>query len=203
MLYRVQFFSSTEFSYWVQHNRFSVHGDTCSQLFLGDESDRMEVYPLRTESHSGEALQDFSRQVGLAQSIKTDNAKTEVGRVWTQHCREHCINQLATEPHHPWQNKAERGIGDLERMVRRCMRIFGAPANVHDWCQKWCADVRNHLASRILKWRTPMEKSTGDTPDISSFQFHFWEPIWYFWPIRQFPRRIWSLWTRRSQTDPW
>lgn len=62
------------------------------------------------------------------------------------------------------------------------MRAFGAPLSRHAWCQRWCADVRNHLASRKLNWRTPTEKMTGDTPDISVFRFHFWEPVWYYDP---------------------
>ena len=40
--------------------------------------------------------------------------------------------------------------------------------------------MRNHLASRKLKWRTPQEKLSGNTPDISGFRFHFWEEVEYF-----------------------
>ena len=60
------------------------------------------------------------------------------------------------------------------------MRAFDAPLNRHGWCQQWCARVRNSLASRKLGWRTPEEKLTGDTPDISVFRFHFWQEIEYY-----------------------
>ena len=70
-------------------------------------------------------------------------------------------------------------------MVQVSMHTFGAPLGKHDWCQKWCCDVHNHLAQRSLDWKTPMEVSTGSTPDISVFCFHFWEPIWYYEPIKQ------------------
>ena len=31
-----------------------------------------------------------------------------------------------------------------------------------------------------INWRTPTEKLTGETPDISVFRFHFWQEVeWY------------------------
>lgn len=169
----------------------SVDGDVCSQLFLGRKSDYMYVHPMKKESHSFRALQDFGRKVGLPKEIKTDNASTEVGTKWTNWCRDHCIDTKYTEPHSPWQNIAEQGIGNLGTMVRRCMRVFKVPLSRHAWCQKWCADVRNVLASRKLDWRTPTEILTGDTPDISVFRFHFWEHIEYFDPTMKQPHDGW------------
>ena len=154
--------------------------ETCSQIFFGKDSDFMYVKPLKSESHSFTALEDFGREIGIPNTLKTDNAKTEVGRKWTDWCRKYLVSTKFTEPHHPWQNYSEQGIGELGRMVRRCMRAFGAPMSRHGWCQLWCCRVRNCLASRKLNWRTPTEKLTGDTPDISPFRFHFWEEIeWY------------------------
>ena len=40
----------------------------------------MFVKPLKSESQSFTALKDFGRQIGIPQSIKTDNAKTEIER---------------------------------------------------------------------------------------------------------------------------
>ena len=152
-------------------------GETCSQLFIGQKTDYMSVYPLKTESHNRTALQDFGRTIRIPSGIKSDNAKSETGEKWTDWCRKYCVDQSFTEPKSPWQNYAEQGIGDLGRMVKRCMRKFKVPLSRHGWCQLWCKDVRNHLASRKLNWRTPTERLTGDTPDISVFRFHFWEPI--------------------------
>ena len=169
----------------------AIDGETCSQLFLGRKSDYMYVKPMKTESHSFRALQDFGRKVGLPKVIKTDNAATEVGTKWTNWCRDHCVDTKYTEPYSPWQNIAEQGIGNLGTMVRRCMRAFGAPISRHAWCQKWCADVRNILASRKLEWRTPTEILTGDTPDISVFRFHFWQKIEYYEPALKQPYDGW------------
>ena len=169
----------------------SASGDTCSQMFIGKSTDYMKVYPMKKESHSFKALQDFTRQVGIPRAIKTDNASTEVGENWTNHCRTYRIDTSYTEPYSPWQNYAEHGIGDLGRMVSRCMEKFGAPMNRHHYCQKWCCDVRNHLASRKLNWRTPEEKVSGETPDISVFRFHFWEEIEYYDPTLKQPNNGW------------
>ena len=166
----------------------SDRGNTCSQFFVGTTSDRWEVYPLKSESHNGVALQDYTRTCGAPSILKTDNAQSELGETWTTHCREQCIGNETTEPHHPWQNPAEKRIGYLSTMVRNVLRTFKAPLTKHDWAQKYCCDVHNVLANRQLKWRTPLEVNEGHTPDISMFRFHFWEPIWYFDPKTKQPQ---------------
>ncbi|MGH7954918.1 MAG: hypothetical protein ACREOZ_03065 [Gloeomargaritales cyanobacterium] len=158
----------------------SDRGNNCSQIFVGNTSDRWETYPMKNESHNGVAIQDYTRQHGCPAIIKTDNAQSEIGLTWTNHCRQHCIGSEITQPHHPHQNKAERRIQDLNRMVRNVLRQFKAPLGKHDWCQKYCCDVHNIASNRTLGWRTPIEVNTGRTPDISMYRFHFWEPIWYF-----------------------
>ena len=72
------------------------------------------------------------------------------------------------------------------------MKAFNAPMSRHQWCQKWCCDVRNHLASRKLNWRTPEEKLTGHTPDISVFRFHFWQEVEYYDPLAKQPSDGWT-----------
>ena len=171
----------------------SKSGDTCSQIFFGRETDYMSVHPMKKESHSFEALQDFGRKIGLPRSIKTDNAASETGEKWTKWCRENLVDTSFTEPHSPWQNFSEQGVGAIGRMVSRCMRRFNVPLDRHHWCQKWCVDVRNHLASRKLKWRTPAEKLTGNTPDISMFRFHFWQMIEYYNPMVKQPNDGWTM----------
>ena len=173
----------------------SIHGqngEKCSQLFLGKRSDYMSVHPIKSESHAYVALQDFGRKVGIPAKIKTDNASTEVGEKWTSWCREYCVDTSFTEPHSPWQNISEQGIGDLGRMVMRCMRAFDVPLNRHTWCQKWCSDVRNILASRKLEWRTSTERLTGNTPDISMFRYHIWQQVEYYEPTVKQPQDGWK-----------
>jgi len=77
-------------------------GHTCSQFFIVTDTDRWYVQPLKKESHNSTALQDFSRNVGLPLFAKSDCAQTEIGEKWTEHCRDHCIGMLRSEPGHPW-----------------------------------------------------------------------------------------------------
>ena len=48
-----------------------------------------------------EALKDYTRTYGCPNLIKTDNAQSELGTGWTQHCQNFCIEQQTTDPHHP------------------------------------------------------------------------------------------------------
>ena len=166
----------------------SDRGNTCSQFFVGNKTNRWEVFPLRSESYNHNALKDFTRRCGVPLFVKSDNAKSETGSEWTEHCRDQCIEQLYTEPHTPWQNNAEPRIGNLNTMVVRVMKHFKVPLNKHDWAQKWCCDVHNILASREHNWETPLTLSTGYTQDISKFRFYLWEPIWYFVPGIKAPK---------------
>ena len=166
-------------------------GNTCSQFFTGLSSKRWFVYPIKIESHNTTALKDFVRQHGAPQIIKSDNAQSELGCDWIEYMRNNCIGTKTTEPHHPHQNPAESEIGKLNSMVRNCQRTFNVPAKMHDWTQKWCVDCHNIAANRQLNWRTPLEMSTGNTPDISPFRFHIWEPIWYFVPAKP-PDNCWK-----------
>ena len=109
----------------------SAQGHTCSQLFIGERTDFIHVEPMKSESCSHLALQDFLRKHGIPHSIKTDNARTETGTKWTEECRRRHINQYFTEPRNPQQNYAEHGVHVLSVMVRRTIREHGIPYSQH------------------------------------------------------------------------
>ena len=47
----------------------------------------------------------------------------------------------------------------------------------------------NHTAYAKLKWKTPIEKAFGYTPDISALvQFAFYEPVYYYNADLPFPK---------------
>ena len=130
----------------------SYRGNTCSQFFNGLTSNRWEAFPLKTESQNATALQDYICKVGVPDTLKSDNAQSETGTLWTSVSRDQCLTNETTEPKHPWQNPSEPQIGALNTMVKRVMAAFNVPLGHHDWCQKWCCDVHNHLASHTLSW---------------------------------------------------
>ena len=158
----------------------TAQGHTCSQLFVGQNSLRWDVFPLKTEANNYQALQDVSRNQGVANVIRSDNAASEIDDEWTSFCRTYCTEQQTTIPHSPWMNFAERNIGNLGAMVRNCHRALKIPYQYHNWTQKWCCDCHNIASSRRLDWKSPDDLHLGYTQDISKFRFHVWEPIWYF-----------------------
>ena len=125
----------------------SSRGNTCSQFYAGTKSNLWKVYPMKTESHNGWALQDYTREVECPPSIKMDNAKSELGETWVKHCRTQCIETVTTEPDHPYQNPAKRRIRILGLMVQNAMRVYKVPLGKHDWVQQWCCNVHNATAN--------------------------------------------------------
>ena len=160
-------------------NIVTAQRHTCSQIFYGKNTGIRWVVPMRKESDSLMALQDFCRMWGIPHTLKTDNAKTEVGIKWTDYCRKYLIEQHFTEPHSPWQNLSENAVNDISLRVKRCHRQLNIPYEQHHWVQKWCVFITNNVATKKLGWRTPMEAATGETPDISMFHFYVWQEIEY------------------------
>lgn len=68
------------------------------------------------------------------------------------------------------------------------LRVFNAPIRLANWCGLYMCQVNNHLSRASLGYKTPEEISTGNTPDISKFQFHFYKPLWYFEPKIKTPK---------------
>ena len=77
-----------------------------------------------------------------------------------------------TELYNPQQNPAERVIGVIKNAMKRTMMATGCDPQA--WYRLAChiSDVKNHTAQASLNWRTPLESSSGETPDISGL-IHF------------------------------
>ena len=64
----------------------------------------------------------------------------------------------------------------LKTGIESLMARTRAIPEVWPWVLNYLADVNNHCASRILRWKTPIEVRYGYTPDISAFCLNsFWE----------------------------
>ena len=162
----------------------SSQGHTGGQFFSGITSKKWEFYPLKKESQCTTALQDYIRTHGPPEEIRSDNAQSENGASWTTILRDNIIKSSTSEPHYQHQNHAEPEWGRLGKMIQNCMRSFDAPGELWNWCAKYCCQINNVTSRKSLNWRTPWEISTGTTPDISKFRFHFYEPLWYFAPVK-------------------
>ena len=60
------------------------------------------------------------------------------------------------------------------------MNRVGAPAYTWLLCLIYVCFLFNHMANKILGWKTPIKVLTGLTPDINPLlHFYFYEPVLY------------------------
>ena len=94
--------------------------------------------------------------------------------------RDNVIKASTSETYYQHQDNTELEWGRLGETIQKCMRSFDTPGELWNWCAKHCCQINNVIFCKSLNWRNPWEISTGATPDISKFIFHFYEPLWYF-----------------------
>ena len=166
----------------------ALGGETCAQIYVGKKSHLTEVYGMTTESQMYKTLQDFIRKWGAPDALMSDNAKTQISQNVKRILREYGIKNHQTEPHHPNQNPAERRIQDIKNLSNTIMDRTNTPEDLWYLAAQYSAYLLNHLAMKSLKWKTPIEVATGDTPDISNLlQFHWYQKILYHDPKSPYP----------------
>jgi hypothetical protein len=96
-----RFYSNTLFA-----SKKSLHGNTVAQIFANDIG-YMYLMPMKSKSEAPYALNEFIQDIGIPSQLHTDEAKElTIGR-WKEICQTHGIKQTQTEPHSPFQNRAE------------------------------------------------------------------------------------------------
>ena len=160
----------------------SYRGNVVAQVFVND-TDFVRVYPMKSKGDAGLALMDLIQEVGVPSELHTDNAGELTTDTWGRVCREMQIRQTSTEPHSPWQNRAESAIRELKKSVLRIMHQTRTPRKLWDFAAEYVADIRVLTANPLhsLHGRTPYEIVTGNTPDISEWlEFEWYQPVWYY-----------------------
>jgi hypothetical protein len=150
------------------------------QLYVGHDSRHMAVYPVQTDGDFPKTLEDYIRMHGAPAKLYSDNAKAELSNKTKAILRNFGIADASSEPHYQNQNAAEREIQDVKKDIELLMNLTNTPSNLWHLCAEYVCMVKNHLARASLKERTPAERRTGQTPDISKFlQFRWYEPVYY------------------------
>ena len=109
-----------------------------------------------------------------------DNAQSETGKRVKKILREYCIKDQQSEAGQQNQNLAESRIGEMKISTNVMMDRTGTPTDLWYLCMKYVVYLLNHLAVRKLDWRTSIEVTTGETPDMSNLlQFHWYEKVYY------------------------
>jgi len=126
----------------------SKRGFECGQVFVGAESSYTYVDMMKGRGYAPSALRNFIWDVPAPAYILTDNAYEEVLGEWEEACKTYCIPQVASEPHHQHQNKAERQIQDVKKRARLLMQVRDVPKKYWDFAVELAVEYLNHIATR-------------------------------------------------------
>ena len=113
-------------------------------------------------------------------------------------CIDYAITRTTTEPHSPWQNKAELQIKEVKKNVRSLMKYKSIPSVLWDYCASYYALIKRNTATMCPDGdhRCPIEIVTGHTPDISELvDYGLYDPCYFYEPV-DFPmdRKILGRW---------
>ena len=137
-----------------------------------------KFFPCSTETgeETGRTIRSFIEFVGLPYSIHSDNHGNFKEGLFKKILRKFGIFQTFTEPHSPWQNRAEAAIGEVKTYARRSMQRTNTPIRLWCFCYEYSADLLSLLASGRfdLQGRTAYEAVMHYTPDISEYVSYTW-----------------------------
>jgi hypothetical protein len=126
----------------------SVHGYTGGSIYTnGMGYDRF--YPWVTKKEHPDTIMSFIQDVGVPQTLISDNAPEEAKGKSKDLCRTYRIQQKVTVPYSPWQNLAEASIRELKKAVRRALRRTNTPLRLWGYCGIWCCAVRRLTSNRL------------------------------------------------------
>ena len=167
----------------------SLEGYNCCQVFFGCTSQCINNYGMKTESDGPYVYEEFLRSEGIPTLLRRDNAKMQQSFRFQEINRHWLIKDGFTEPYHPQQNPAElRAVHWLKMHTEALMNRVGAPDKLWYQCSQYLAQVHNITAKESLKWKTPVEKRHGHTPDISAYlMFEFYEKVYYLDNEEKYP----------------
>ncbi len=102
----------------------SLNKHTCAQLYTNAEN-FYYMTPMHTNNSVwlGNSLQSLVEDVGIPATMMSDGANEVLGvnSHFATLCHRYRISQRQTEPHSPWQNRAEIGIKQVKRRWKRRM----------------------------------------------------------------------------------
>jgi hypothetical protein len=152
----------------------SVWGNTCAQLFVS-ENGHAKIYPMSSKGQAFDKLGSYCSTIGIPKFMVSDNAGEETGGEWDRVRKKYLSPQRTTEPHSPWQNRAEREIQELKRHFRHIMHRSRCPERFWNYGMEYTAQIRDRMSRPMGENRT--ESMTGGTPNISeyiNFDFYGW-----------------------------
>ena len=172
----------------------SLKGNTCSFLFT-DGRGFAKHFP--NDNHrattAAESYRTLVKDVGIPRTLRVDGGGEYVGKAFKKEVNSTRCKLKFTEPYSPWQNEAERDIGDLKKRWDLLRNEKNVPSRLWDYGITDILERRSRTARKFRdEWTTPLARVTGDVPDISEYvDFGFFDLV-YFWegPKKQDKEKI-------------
>ena len=156
------------------------NGSTCAQLYVGTTSFFCDVFGIKTDGQFVNTLLDVIKTRGAMDKLISDRAQAEISSKVKNILRHLFIKDWQSEPHYQHQNASERRYRNVKHNMQRIMNTFGVPPQFWLLVLEYVCFIMNRTALASLNWRTPFEKLTGSTPDISMiYRFKFYDRIYY------------------------
>ena len=154
-------------------------GVTSCQVYVGMNTDVVDIYPMQTSKQFVNTLEDNVRFSGAPTKLVSDRAQVEISGRALEFLRVYGISSWQSEPHQQHQNYAERKIQQLKQMANTIMDRTGAPPKAWLLCLMYVAFLLNHTWSDNIK-NVPLTALLGVTVDISVLlRYHFWQEVYY------------------------
>ena len=131
---------------------------------------KIKFYPLQKESDAISTLSDLFYETGVPRQLHCDNARVMKSQKWKAKVREAQSYQTTTEPHSPFQNRAEGVIKTFKRKILALMKKKKVPERFWDYVAMYVADIHNLTSSPLLDNRSPREVISRNTSDIFKYK---------------------------------
>ena len=155
-----------------------LRGNNFGQIYVND-IDFTKFYPTKDCKEVPDTVSHLFREEDVPTTLILDGARTQIGQKVIKTCPDaNCkITQLEFET--PWANRAEMGIRELKRGVRRLMRSTHAPLRLWDYCAQLQAKIRSstiHNNRRLEGGVSPtlLDGSTADISNLVEFSWYEW-----------------------------
>ena len=148
-------------------NTTSICGNKCAQLF-GTDRDWCQGVPNHQQVWSVWKIQFILFYCGHDPKPHINNAIEETGSQWDDMvCTKHLAQQRTTKPFAPWKNKAKQKNTRVKPLFRLIINWNKCPEGLWDYGMEYTSKVCEHLSRPSNEGHTPIETTTGETPDIS------------------------------------
>lgn len=160
----------------------SLRGFTYGHI-IGNGKGFSKLYPMTTKGETAQSLDSFVKTFGIMDRLITDGDPTmQESKAWKETVASYRIQQRWTEPHSPWQNRAELDIRECKRGIKRFTSSTKSPKRLWCFCGELVTAIRSYTAydSPLLQGCCAAESVLGYTPDISTYIQHGWyDTVWY------------------------